>query len=241
MRLLILAGIALTVAAQQSAPQFEVASFKHDGDTVSNMRGHSPLRPLVITPGSVSGKTTLMQMLIGMYQLKPYQLQGPDWLDREVYQIDARMPDGTSRETAWMMVESLLSERLGMKVHRETKETSVFLLVAIPGSDKLEEVTPALELPQMIIGANGLEARPGSTLAVLATVLWQNTGRPVVDETGRNGYYKVKLRWSQDGGPPDLGAGMLSALPQIGLKVESAKRGIEYIIVDKISKEPTAN
>ena len=246
MRLAILTGLAMTLAARQAAPQFDVASLKHEGDVASNVTRVGGvrsfgLRPLVFTPTSFSCKTTLMQILTAIYDVRPYQVQAPDWLDREVYQIDARMPGGTSRETARLMLEALLVERLGLKVHRQTKETPVFVLVAIPGSDKLEEVTPPPQSSQIVIAANGLEARPATTLATLVSILWRNAVRPVLDETGRTGYYKVKLRWSDDGGTADLGPGMISALPQAGLKLESAKRSIEYIIVDNISKEPAGN
>ncbi|HXS97779.1 MAG TPA: TIGR03435 family protein [Candidatus Limnocylindrales bacterium] len=246
MRLAILTGIAMTLAAQQAAPQFDVASLKHEGDVASNVTRaggvrSSGLRPLVFTPTSFSCKTTLLQIFTAIYDVKNYQVQAPDWFDREVYEIDARMPGPTSRETARQMLEALLVERLGLKVHRQTKETPVLVLVAIPGSDKLEEVTPAPESPQIVIAANGLEARPATTLASLVSILWRNAGRPVLDETGRTGYYKVKLLWSEDGGPAELGASMISALPQAGLKVESAKRSLEYIIVDQISKEPAGN
>lgn len=206
------------------------------------------MQPFRFTPGSVSCKLPLQAIVLEAYQVKAFQLQGPDWLNQEVYQFEARMPDGTSREVARQMLQTMMAQRLGLKVRREPKEFPVYVLVVVPGSNKLEEIVPTPQGFSVRFGTGMLEGIPGMPLSSLAGSLQQAAGRPVLDETGKKGYYKIKLQWSSD--PPSaesgvirMGAdpGIVSAISQLGLKLESAKRTFDNIIVEKVSKEPTEN
>ena len=193
-------------------------------------------------------KQSLMSIVTETYQVKAFQIQGPDWLDQEVYEIDTRMPEGTSKETARLMMQSALADRLGLKLRREKKEFSVFVLKAIPGSNKLEELLPTPTSFGYSAGMDHLEANPAMPLGALAGILSRAAGRPVLDETGLRGYYKVKLQWNAEptraeGGIIHVGtdAGMISALPQVGLKLEPAKRMMDWLVIEKVAKEPTEN
>jgi uncharacterized protein (TIGR03435 family) len=208
------------------------------------------MQPFRYTGGSVSCKTTLMSILTETYQVKSFQVQGPGWLDQEVYEIGARMPDGTSRETARLMLQTMLGDRLGLKLRREQKEFAVFALVTITGSTKLEEVTPTPTTFSYRMGTDSMEADPGMPMIALANTLSRAAGRPVLDETGLRGYYKVKLQWNAEPVQPERTGGvihigtdsaMISALPQIGLKLEFVRRLLDNLVVEKVSKEPTEN
>ena len=75
----------------------------------------------------------------------------------------------------------------------------------------------------------------------------RNVDRPVLDETGLTGKYKVSLEWQKD----DLSAGpegptapnLFSALKeQLGLKLEARNKGtVEVTIVDHAEKTPVEN
>jgi uncharacterized protein (TIGR03435 family) len=239
----------MTAAAfAQQRHTFEVLSLKHAGDVQSNSsgRGWSAMRPFQFTPSSVSGRQRLMDILMEAYQLKPYQIQTPEWADSEVYEINARMPEGTSRETAQFMLRSALEDRLGMKARLEDKEIAIFRLVVIPGTDKLQKADSD-HRSSFRIGANqfGGSAIP---MSLLVNALTQAAGRSVIDETGREGLYKLELQWEQ--APADSGggnmrvgieSGILSAIKDIGLKLEPAKKTMPFLTIDKINKEPTEN
>jgi uncharacterized protein (TIGR03435 family) len=248
------AFVTVTANAQAAAPAFDVVSVKHIGDVQSTMvqEGNQRKTTLVglrFTGGAVSCKMTLSDILMEAYQVRGFQVLGPGWIEQEVYEIAARMPDGTSRETARLMLQTMLADRLGVKLHREQKEFSVFRLVVIPGTTRLEEVTPAPTSTRTRFGMDMLEADPGMPLSSLATRLARATGKPVLDETGKTGYYKVKLHWNATPYEPTPGVaheigvdvGMISALPQIGLKLEPVKRMMDSLVVEKASKEPTEN
>jgi len=172
-------------------------------------------------------------------------MEMPEWTRREVYQLDARMDEGTPRDEARLMIETLLRERLGLEAHREEKNTAVYLLVEVSGANRLEEVTEPSEHYTSVIGANGFDAVPAMPLSALAALLSAHAAKPVVDETGRRGFYKMKLRWTPDESagvtPESINQGLIAALPQLGLKLQPAWRILEYLIVDKVSKEPTPN
>jgi len=252
-----LCGITLAAcsfAQQAPAPAFEVASFKHVGDQQSNSIQVGPgsfrsnVRPFQYTPGTVSCRQPLISILTEAFQVKSFQIQGPDWLGQEVYELKANMPEATEKEAARLMIQKMLADRIGLQVRREQKEFPVFLLVAIPGTNKLEEVADAPKQYGFRMGMDSLEATPAMPLSALAGNLTRAAGRPVLDETGKKGYYKVKLQWNAEapraeGGVVHLGAdsGIISALPQIGLKLEPAKRMMDHLIIEKVSKEPTEN
>ena len=64
--------------------------------------------------------------------------------------------------------------------------------------------------------------------------------RTVVDNTGLNGEFGVKLEWS-DGLADSSGPSLFTALQeQLGLRLESTKAPVEVIVIDQIEK-PSEN
>jgi uncharacterized protein (TIGR03435 family) len=135
----ILAGLlvlSVVVAAQEQAPildaSFEAASFKRNVDG-----GNTVWRP------QPTGEFTLINipfqtLLLGAYQLQPYQLQGaPSWIRDERYDIIARLdpqiagrlqPDG--HPPTWALaLRNLLKERARLSFHRETRQLPIYALV----------------------------------------------------------------------------------------------------------------
>ena len=86
-------------------------------------------------------------------------------------------------------------------------------------------------------------------MAELARNLTGRVDRPVVDRTGLTGIYDLVLRWTPDNvqsvaagaGPSRDGTSIFTALQeQLGLKLESQRAPIEFLIIDKVER-PTAN
>jgi uncharacterized protein (TIGR03435 family) len=117
---------------------------------------------------------------------------------------------------------------------------------------------PAVPPPacRMMIGPGRLEVM-GQSMASLAATLASQLGRPVIDETGVTGAYDFTLTFMPDsagrgvapgvlppGAPPippiDPNAPVLpTALQeQLGLKLESTKGPVEFIVIDSI-EQPT--
>jgi uncharacterized protein (TIGR03435 family) len=71
-------------------------------------------------------------LLMTAYGLRmPDQLLGPNWLDKERYEIVAKVPRGATKEQLNLMLRSLLEERFQIKVHHETKQLPIYELTVV--------------------------------------------------------------------------------------------------------------
>ena len=84
----------------------------------------------------------LKSLIAVAYDVKEYQISGPDWLSgmsAQRFDIVAKMPEGASKDDAPKMLQALLAERFHLKVHFETQEHPVLALVVGKGGPKLKE------------------------------------------------------------------------------------------------------
>jgi uncharacterized protein (TIGR03435 family) len=152
-------GLALAAIAFAQAPApdksltFEVASIKPaqlptpDGQGRIMMRGPSG-GPGTKDPGRISYPyMTLKQVMMIAYDVKNYQINGPQWLDSERFDITATMPPDTNKEQFHIMLQNLLIDRFKMAVHREKKELPMYSLVVNKGGPKMKESAPTTPAP----------------------------------------------------------------------------------------------
>jgi uncharacterized protein (TIGR03435 family) len=154
------------------------------------------------------------------YRLKFYQVVGPEWMAGERFDIDAKLPDGATRDQVPDMMQAMLKERFQLKSHMEQRELPVYALVALPGGLKMKEVPvdPATEGKAYQVKAQGgpggvsLQYGPESTfkfgdnkiegkalsMANFVDVLGRFVDRPVVDMTSLPGRYDLLVDLSQD-------------------------------------------
>lgn len=151
MRTRILAGVALagflaagTCAQTETVPEFDVASIKPAPPPTSNMiRVMMRGGPGSEDPGRVDwSNVSLRQMITNAFNVKDYQVQGPDWLNAERFDVTAKIPPSTTREQYRLMIQKLLADRFKLTVHHESKEHAVFALVVAKGGSKLKESDP---------------------------------------------------------------------------------------------------
>jgi len=187
---------------------------------------------------------TLKDIIAQAYEIGKYQVAGPDWMDNERYSIAAKIPDGLGSAQIPAMLKALLSERFGVKFHRESREMGVLALVAAKTGPKL---TPAEKSTGCHMSNTSLMSHftCQATLAYLAEQLTARQDRPVVDKTGLAGPFSIDLQWSSDSAVQvDTigGATLLQALPeQLGLRLESQRGPVEMLVVDSALREPTEN
>jgi uncharacterized protein (TIGR03435 family) len=134
---------ALTLVPWSSQAQdkfeFEVASVKpysiqNDGSTPVTLGARIDGAQVRMTG------MTMRDFLSTAYRVKVYQINGPDWIATERYDIAAKLPSGVSPEKLPEMTESLLKERFGLRMHREQKEMPVYVLTIGKPPLKLTEV-----------------------------------------------------------------------------------------------------
>ena len=194
--------------AQSSAtrPEFEVASVKPaqpstDGRMMVRMGGD---------PGRVTfTNVSLKDLVRRAYNVKDYQISGPDWIGSTRFDVTATHPPGTPRETVNLMMQALLQDRFKMVVHIEKKVLPAYALTEAKGGFKLtpvaEEPPPAAANPgssgggrgMMKMGRGHFEAK-GVAISNFADMLLNWVGRPVVDTTGIKGLYDFTLDFTPD-------------------------------------------
>ena len=156
------------------------------------------------------------------------------------------------------MLQCLLEERFGLKVHRGTQTEQGFALVIGKGGPKLKPAETPLtseqrqerlaanrkrieEMRQEGTPLNGLRTlrMPSVTADGLADSLAVFAEASVVDETGLTGKYSVVIEtWKN----PDVPGGTIfDAVEKLGLKLEARKITVDTIVVDHVSRAPTAN
>ena len=89
----------------------------------------------------------LRELIALAYNLKPYQVSGPDWLATTRFDINAKMPEGAPKDDAPAMLQTLLKERFKLTAHPSTEEQPVLALVVAKNGPKLK---PATETPTPI-------------------------------------------------------------------------------------------
>ena len=219
-----LAALSLAHAQAPAArPEFEVASVK------PNTSGQ-PMVRIMAPPGSatISTTNTALKMLITYaYKVRNYEILGSQgWMDTERYDISAKVPAGAkpTAEQNQLMMQALLEDRFKLKVHRETKEVPVYVLLPTKNGPKLQESKegvcdsngpgnappppppapgqpprpPNLRCGNMSMGPNNLTAgriKMDQFINGLSNIL----GRPVIDKTGYTGTFDVQLQFSPEG------------------------------------------
>ena len=145
------------------------------------------------------------------------------------------------------MLRTLLEERFHLVVHTENTERSSFVLTAASGGTKLKP--PPEDWESSWRGnKTGIHIQQRSSMKDFAAYLSTQLDRPVVDETGLDGVFAVKLDFAPDSllARPEHRDDLAPSLPdallqQLGLKLESRRRQIQTVVIDQIEKVPTAN
>lgn len=130
---LILLAVTLTAA---DGPSFEAASVKPSSpETREWLRGG----PGTSDPGQVfySG-ASLSRLILVAYGAKAYQLSGPAWMGTGKFDIVTKVPNGSSRQQVSLMLQNLLAERFGLKLHHESQELMGYELQIGKAGQKLK-------------------------------------------------------------------------------------------------------
>ncbi len=146
---LVLASVA---ALAQTAPVFEVATIKPSAPldrmkmAAAIQAGQMPkLGPHVDKSRAEYTYMALKDLIAMAYNVKPYQITGPDWIASQRFDIVAKLPAGASKEDAPKMLQALLEERFKLAVHRDNQEHPVLALVVGKRGPRLKESPTAPE------------------------------------------------------------------------------------------------
>jgi uncharacterized protein (TIGR03435 family) len=95
------------------------------------------------------GFSSLADLVRIAYGVKPYQVQGPDWMSQQRFEIQAKIPEGVSKDKVPEMLQALLAERFKLTIHRDKKELPIYALIVGKNGPKLTpaSTTPDVPLP----------------------------------------------------------------------------------------------
>jgi len=129
------------------------------------------------------GLTAMLGLVQKAFDVKQYQISGPDWMLTTPYDIVAKMPEGSTKDQMPQMLLSLLEDRFGLKYHREKKEQSVYALVVDKGGSKLEPFKAEGEANGAVTGSNeiAISGKPGQSQTVSDGTGLQQTVTPSPD------------------------------------------------------------
>jgi len=174
------------------------------------------------------------------YGVEPLQISGKEHLPSDRYDISAKPASGSvTYERAKPMLLALLEERFGLKTHRESREVSGYALVVAKGGSKLK---PAGDVPKPFITyPGGLEGGPAD-IDALAYLLSNLVKQPVVNKTSIAGNYDLRLQFAREDDTKSTLPSLFTAIQeQLGLRLESQKVPVEYLVIDSCNRVPVEN
>jgi uncharacterized protein (TIGR03435 family) len=258
--------IAISIAAAQRL-EFDVASVKlspaHNGNiTIFDDGGPGSPTPAVWS----CNYCDLQKLLSKAYALKPFQIEGPPWLRGQQFHISARLPASATRHQFREMLRNLLIDRFALAAHLESRIAPQLEITVAKGGPKLVRSQPTTALPgarkPVAMGADGYPALsgspgeqesitihgrtrlyyPDSPVADLAEKLSFHLARPVIDLTGLQANYDIRLYWADEDSGLDGGIDLKDALrDQLGLLLQEKKGPVQFLVVEHVEKLPTGN
>ncbi len=221
---------------------FDAASVKASTLGQSGTEGSKRSRVETAPKSITLRNATLSECLQWAYNLKSFQISGPDALDDERYDIRAVLDSEVPVSRLRLMLQGLLMKRFQIELHRETRPMPVLELTIANGGPKLPPRKPettthsADSLPRV---EDGGFVFADTTMPEFAAKLSQLRGveLPVIDRTGINGVYDITLKHAADAvrqGDGDQIADLLQ--DQLKLKFKAAKAPMEVLVVDRIGR-----
>jgi bla regulator protein blaR1 len=238
------------VAFAQVRPAFSVASVKPEDPKYYEGLFRA------LPGGTLRARNATLLGLVGFAYRADQYGGGPGWLSTDRFAVEAKAADDFSQDPdgallqSWdmpkrmaLMLQTLLEDRFKLRVHWETKETTVYALVVAKGGARLQEVQPNDPSERCCWTFNdGQLAGRFRSMPWLADELRMYVHAPVSDETGLKGVYDFKLEWQTEANPDAKGPTSIFTAVQeeLGLRLE-ARKGQEKILVIDHAEKPDAN
>ena len=247
-----LLGIILTLSAA-AAPSLAASE---EGFSVASIKLHAPgdsAEGMQVRPDGIDyTRVTLFECIREAYHVAGFQVSGADRFGDTMlskrYDIIARAEKTADKKELMSMLQTLLAERFKLRLHRETKDLPVFLLMV---GKKGPRLTAVPDGPSSLrLGPNGASFKRTSmeSLAGFLSGL-RSIQRPVLDRTSLSGVFDFALSLSDQ--PGDAGApvdkraifawsSIREDVKDLGLTLESSRAPVELLVVDH-AEEPSGN
>src|SRR5580658_10238333 len=126
----------------QAPYEFEVATIKPappqpDGRAQTRMSSDADT-------GKLTYSNVNLKAVIGKaWKVQQYQINGPDWLATDRFDIVAKFPPHSAEEQIPLMLQTLLADRFRLTLHRETKVLPVYTLTVAGNGPKFKTIETA--------------------------------------------------------------------------------------------------
>jgi uncharacterized protein (TIGR03435 family) len=240
---ILVVALGSSVLLAQEAPQFEVTSVKSD------VPGQIGMSTITTEPNRLKAEYVTIQQLIGYaYDVSPLLIAGnaPD----TPFDIEGKAEGAHSSAELRLMLQHLLTNRFGLRLHHEIRKLTVDALV-VGTSPKLQASEATEPDPRgfhMHSGKlRGHLVAEGHAISMPGLANYLSThhrNRLIVDATGLKGVYdfsvdyEVDVEKVMDRNVPvsEATASLMEDLAKaLGLKIESGRQlPVEMLVIDQI-------
>lgn len=225
------------------AQSFEVTSVRPSGVASGGERSGRP-NVNVAADRVILRNHTLLDCVQWAYDVKEYQVTGPDWIRSEKYEITGKAAAAVPIAELRLMLRRLLEERFQLALHRESKDMPVLAIVPSRNGTKLREAAGDTEPGMRVLGP-GLRVsftdQPITDLAGFLSTL-AAVDRPVLDRSGMTGRYSFTLDLNEAVKPAAEAAPSISTVlqEQLGLRLEGRRSAVDMLVIDRVER-PSGN
>jgi uncharacterized protein (TIGR03435 family) len=258
-----LLGYVITASALAQTPKFELA------DVHVSKTSHFAVQSFggVLRAGKyVNRDVTMLGLIEAAYGVKADTIAGgPGWVDSDLFDVIAKVPERTKMAEANQMLQSLLAERFHLVVKHDTHPTPRYVLSVGKDGSKLKAATgsggackpvgqagrgggrggagdPA-SMPNIVVECQDLTSQQ------IADNLHQMAGgyldHDVIDETRLTGSFDFTLEWTGRGLLAAKGADGISVFDavekQLGLKLELKDVPMPSLLIENVDRKPAPN
>src|SRR5262245_22576058 len=211
-------------------PAFEVATVRLNNErpngpvdrTLGCQGTDSHSKAVVIPMSRCVARWEPLKLVIAMAydvppsSLYPYEgkiVSGPDWIESEVYHIEAKAEAPTTQAQLKLMMQELLADRFKLKLHRENRDMPVYALVVGKNGHKLKASPRDRDCGGQVrrdhryefggadiagqchgfVPEDGALRGQSVDMTDFAEMLSIWAGRIVVDKTGLDGLFDIKM------------------------------------------------
>lgn len=205
-------------------------------------------------------QATMVDLIATAYGVDGVNVHGgPTWLERDRYDIRAKVPPNTTQQDVKLMLRTLLADRFHLVVKTGTAPMPTYILSVGPGKPKMIEseatgegsCMPLPPPPNPPAGAPSYitVSCKGLTMTAFADTLHNFAGgyldQPVIDETNLSGAWDFTFKWTGRNQLEKQGADGISIFAavekQLGLKLELKTTPRPVFQVVSVDETPTPN
>jgi uncharacterized protein (TIGR03435 family) len=263
MKKIVLLSLLAIMPALPQQPKFELA----DVHVSATAHGFAQNFGGVLRNGRyVNRDATMLDLIEAAYGVSEDTIAGgPGWMSSDLFDVVAKVPEGTTPATANLMLQSLLADRFALVIRNDTHPVPRYVLNIGKGGSKLKPASGSGEQgckPEGMDAGGGRGGPPDLaslpnikvtchdlTASAIADNLHQMAGgyldHDVIDSTKLEGSWDFDLEWTGRAALAAKGADGISIFDavnkQLGLKLELQDIPMPSLVIASVNRKPTEN